>query len=108
MQSEITRTNDTVTTPLLNSWTVKKDEIATSNGKTVRRVALSEPKLIRHKKYPFVCQQTHLDIPLDGSTNNNNGFFRCCMILECGSLCGQIFRQKSHWARHCKKIHATP
>jgi len=86
---------------------------ATKNGtstapkaKKFKRVALSEPKLIRHKKFPFICEQTHLDVPLDGSTNNNNGFFRCCMALECGLLCGQTFHQKSHWARHCKKLHA--
>ncbi|ETN99739.1 hypothetical protein RFI_37728 [Reticulomyxa filosa] len=57
------------------------DKIMIWGGKEITRIALDVPKLVRHKKFPFfVCLQTHLDIRLDGSTNNNNGFFRCCYV----------------------------
>ncbi|ETO34347.1 hypothetical protein RFI_02749 [Reticulomyxa filosa] len=82
------------------------DNIILWGKKMIKRVRLNQPKYVRHKKFPlFLCLQTHLDIRLDGSTNNNNGFFHCCMTLDCGAVCGQTFHQKSHWARH--SIHSS-
>ncbi|ETO25033.1 hypothetical protein RFI_12112 [Reticulomyxa filosa] len=100
--------NDGMTSsPISDKSDAANDDIIWSGGKKVKRVALEEPKIIQHRNFPFVCLQTHLDIPLDGSTNNNHGLFHCCMSLESGLLCGQTFHQKSHWARHCKKSHAV-
>jgi hypothetical protein len=61
---------------------------------------LENPDLIWNRKKEFCCLKTHSQKQVPGKVNKNYGVFVC-------RVCGRVFGQKCHWARHCREKHTT-